>query len=52
MKEEVQKLFRAGFIKEVTWPRWISNPVVVPKAGGKWRICIDYRLLNEASPKD
>lgn len=49
---EVDKLFQAGFITEVYHPRWISNPVVVPKPRGKWQMCIDFRQLNAASPKD
>lgn len=42
VKDEVDKLWTAGFIAEVHHPRWISNPVVVPKPGGKWRMCIDF----------
>src|SRR6266511_4284512 len=26
--------------------------VVVPKANGKWRLCIDYTDINKACPKD
>ena len=29
--EEVQKLLAAGFIKEVSHPEWIANPVLVRK---------------------
>src|SRR5512147_3117017 len=31
---------------------WLANPVVVPKANGKLRMCIDYTDLNKACPKD
>jgi hypothetical protein len=31
---------------------WLANPVVVPKANGKLRMCIDYTNLNKAYPKD
>jgi hypothetical protein len=31
---------------------WLANPVVVPKANGKLRMCIDYTNLNKACPKD
>src|SRR6266542_5160633 len=49
---KVDKLLRAGFIHEVRHPDWLANPVVVPKANGKWRVCIDYTDLNKACPKD
>jgi hypothetical protein len=45
-------LLDAGFIREVHHPRWMANPVVVPKAGGKLRMCIDYTSLNKTlSPR-
>jgi hypothetical protein len=42
----------AGFVEEVHHPVWLANPVVVPKANGKLRMCIDYTSLNKACPKD
>ena len=33
-------------------PTWLANPVVVRKANGKWRLCIDYTDINKACPKD
>jgi hypothetical protein len=42
----------AGFIEEVHHPVWLANPVVVSKANGKLRMCIDYTSLNKACPKD
>jgi hypothetical protein len=52
IRKEVRKLLDAGFIKEVHHPIWLANPVIVPKANGKLRMCIDYTSLNKACPKD
>jgi ribonuclease HI len=49
--EEIHKLMAAGFINEVFYPEWLSNPVLVKKKGGKWRMCVDYTGLNKACPK-
>ncbi|KAL0428136.1 UNVERIFIED_CONTAM: Pro-Pol polyprotein [Sesamum latifolium] len=49
---EVNKLLTAGHIREIQFPEWLSNVVLVPKPGGKWRMCIDFRDLNKACPKD
>ncbi|XP_012848582.1 PREDICTED: uncharacterized protein LOC105968491 [Erythranthe guttata] len=49
---EVRKLLEAGHIKEIRFPTWLSNAVLVKKAEGKWRMCIDFRDLNQACPKD
>ena len=42
----------AQFIKEVYYPDWLANVVMVKKASGKWRMCIDFTDLNKACPKD
>jgi hypothetical protein len=42
----------AGVIREVTYPEWLANTVMVKKANGKWRMCIDFTDLNKECPKD
>ena len=50
--EEVRKLQEASFIKEVFYLDWLANVVIVKKASGKWRMCVDFTNLNKACPKD
>ena len=50
--DEVTKLLAAGFIREVHYPEWLANVVLVEKANGKWRMCEDFTDLNKACPKD
>ena len=50
--EEVRKLLEDGFIQEVYYPDWLANVVMVKKANGKWRMCVDFTDLNRACPKD
>ena len=50
--EEVRKLLEAGFIREVYYPDWLANMVMVRKNNGKWRMCVDFTDLNRACPKD
>ena len=50
--EEVQKLIDSGKIREVKYPDWLANVVVVSKKNGKWRVCIDFTDINKACPKD
>ena len=52
IKDEVQKLIVEKFIREVYYPDWLANVVMVKKTNGKWRICIDFTNLNKACPKD
>ncbi|XP_071687872.1 uncharacterized protein [Rutidosis leptorrhynchoides] len=50
--EEVTKLMKAGILREVQYQSWIANPILVKKTDGSWRMCIDYKDLNKAFPKD
>ena len=49
---EVDKLSKADFIKEANYPSWIANIVLVKKANGNWRVCMDFIDLNRACLKD
>ncbi|KAL0402095.1 UNVERIFIED_CONTAM: Retrovirus-related Pol polyprotein from transposon [Sesamum latifolium] len=42
----------AGHIEEIQFPEWLSNMVLVPKLGRKWRMYIDFKDLNKACPKN
>ena len=46
------KLKKAGAIKEVFYPEWLANTVVVKKMSGKWRVCVNFTDLNKDCPKD
>ena len=52
VKSEVIKLKQAGAIKEVFYPQWLTNTVVVKKKIGKWCVCLDFTDLNKACPKN
>jgi len=52
VKEETQKLLSAGLIREIQYPEWLANVVIVKKRNGKWRMCVDFTDLNKVCPKD
>ena len=52
VKNEVTKLKQARAIKDLFYPQWLANTVVVKKKTGKWRVCVDFTDLNKACPKD
>ena len=48
INEEVGKLLQAKAIREVEYPEWLANVVLVKKENGKWRLCIDFTDINKA----
>jgi hypothetical protein len=52
IKLEVEKLLKVGFIYPVALTDWVSNLVPIDKKEGTIHVCIDYRDINKAFPKD
>ena len=52
VKKEVNKLKQVGVIKEVFYPEWLANTVVMKKKSVKWRVCVNFTNLNKVCPKD
>ncbi|RDX99996.1 hypothetical protein CR513_16878, partial [Mucuna pruriens] len=66
VKKEVTKLLAVGIIYPISDSQWVSLVQVVPKKSrmivmkkqhdeliqNNWRVCIDYRRLNQATHKD
>ena len=46
------KLKKARAIREVFYPEWLANTMVVKKKKGRWRACVDFTDLNKSCPKD
>ncbi|GAA0171634.1 hypothetical protein LIER_25620 [Lithospermum erythrorhizon] len=49
---KIEALPKARAIRELQFPEWIANVVLVKKSNNKWRMCTDFTSLNEACPKD
>jgi hypothetical protein len=52
VKKEIEKMIAAGFIRPCKYAEWISSIVPVQKKDGRWRVCVNFRDLNRATPKD
>ncbi|KAF5934632.1 hypothetical protein HYC85_030803 [Camellia sinensis] len=52
IKEEVTKQIDTGFLLVSEYPTWLANIVLMPKKDDRIRVCVDFRDLNRASPKD
>ena len=52
VNEEMKELLKAKFIRPTRYVQWLANIVLVLKKNGKPRVCVDFRDLNVATPKD
>jgi hypothetical protein len=52
VKKEIEKMLEAGFIRPCRYAEWISSIVLIQKKDGRWRVYVDFRDLNRATPKD
>ncbi|XP_050229217.1 uncharacterized protein LOC126678356 [Mercurialis annua] len=52
IQDEIKRLEDAKFIREAQYTEWLSNIVPVMKKNGKLRVCVHFRNLNLATPKD
>jgi hypothetical protein len=50
-RNEVKRFLSARVIREVTYLEWLANTMLVKKAIGKWRMCIDFTDHNKVCPK-
>ncbi|GAA0142582.1 hypothetical protein LIER_03446 [Lithospermum erythrorhizon] len=52
IQKEAEELVKANAIRELQFPEWIANVVMVKKYNNKWRMCTEFTNLNKACPKD
>ena len=52
VKEEIEKILKAKFIRPTRYKQWLAKIVPVMKRNGKLRVCVDFRDLNAVTPKD
>ena len=52
VKEEIEKLLKAKFIKPTRYVQWLANIVLMMKKNGKLQVCVDFRDLNVTTPKN
>lgn len=51
IKEEIERVMRREFIRTAKHVEWLANIMHVINKYGTLRVCIDFRDLNNATPK-
>ena len=52
VKDKIERLLKAGFIRTAWYIEWLSNVVLVVKKNGNLRVCINFWDPNLVTPKD
>lgn len=52
VEKEIDRMIKLDVIEPCKFSRWLNNIVPVRKSSGQYRICLDFRKLNEMSEKD
>lgn len=52
IKEEIKRMLKRKFIRTAKYVEWLVNIVPIIKKNCTLRVCIDFRDLNNATPKD
>ena len=48
VKEEIEKLLKAKFIRPIRYVQWLANIVPLMKKIGKLKVCMDFRYVCDA----
>ena len=52
VEKEIKKMYVSRIMVPLRYSEWVSNLMSVRKKTGEIRLCINFRNLNKASPKD
>jgi len=52
IKEKIERLLKSKFIRTSRYVEWLTNIFSAIKKNGTLKVCIDFRDLNNATPKD
>ncbi|GJW12700.1 hypothetical protein Tco_1578527 [Tanacetum coccineum] len=49
---QVEDLTKANILREVKYQTWVSNPIIMKKASGRWKLFVDFTDINKACSKE
>ena len=52
IRKEVNKLTKAGVLRKVENPLWVTNPIAIQRRDGEWKIQVNFEDINKACKKE